>query len=47
MNVFTSSSYSLLPGDLIAGTVEAKNIIGYSTPSTLNSNGATAKTMPS
>jgi len=46
MSIFTTSPFSLSVGDLIEVVVEAYNSVGYSTPSPVNTVGATAKTPP-
>jgi len=46
MTEFTSSPYSLPAGSLIVAVVEAKNIVGYSAPSTDNIAGALVQTVP-
>ena len=46
MTALRASPFLLSQGTVIKVTVEAMNVVGYSTPSTLNSVGADIRTEP-
>lgn len=46
MSVLTGTPFSNTLGSIVKATVEARNVVGYSTPSTVNTVGADVRTVP-